>query len=275
MYQRAASPQPIGGVLDNAVRLFKASFTQVIGLAAVASLLESFWRLFDNTFDRLMTGTFDPAQGPGWDVVPMFVGLLAALYLHLAMTSRMHAFAADRAVTVGEALRRALVRYPAMLLCLLALFLPFAFVLVVVAAGVVLFGLVGTLGLALLMPGAVLIVYWYFAVYLVVTANIGGFRALRRSFSLVRGNFWRTVTVLTVALFVQLAVAALVGALAAALGAVAGIGGFGFDSVVFVVEVVVGAATIPFIVAVTLAMLHDLELRREGMDLAQRIEALR
>ena len=64
MYEPPTSPQLIGGVLDGAVKLFKTSFTQTIGLAVVAGVGGSLWRLFDNSLERtlsMMDGTFDPA----------------------------------------------------------------------------------------------------------------------------------------------------------------------------------------------------------------------
>ena len=276
MYQRTSSPQLIGGVLDDAVRLFKAGFKQVIGLAVVSSLLSSFWRLFDNTFNSPLAGSFDPSQRPGWDVVPMLLGALGALYLFLAIVSRMHAFSINRPTTLREALRRALIRYPAMLLCLAAMAWAVASTAVAMIFAIPIFGLGAiVLSLLLLVLVTALIVYWVFAVPLVVTANIGGISALRRSVALVRGNFWRTSTVLVVVFFVQLAVASLIGAVALAFGAVAGLGNLNLDAVVFVVEAAAGGVTTPFIVATMLAMLRDLELRREGEDLAQRIESLR
>ena len=274
MYQRPSSPLPIGGVLDNAVQLFKASFRQVIGLAVATSFLNSLWRLFDDTFERVMAGTFDPALVFGWPVALMALGGIGGLYLLLVIFARMHAFSVNRPATLGEASRRALVRFPAVLLCLLAMAAGPSLALLGTIFAMVGLGAVGALVALLLLPLGVLIVYWILSIFLPVVANIGGFRALRRSFNLVVGNFWRTVTFLTVVAFVGFAAFAAVGALAAALGALAGLGNMSYDVVAFFVELTVGSVTNPFAAATMLALLRDLELRREGEDLAQRIEAL-
>ena len=275
MYQRPSAPLPIGGVLDNAVRLLKATFKQAIGLAVAANLLTSSWRLFDDSLERMVAGTFDPAQGFGWNFALMILGALAGIYLRLVIVARMHAFSINRPTTLGEAFRRALIRYPAVLLFML-----------VILGGSVVFGLIALIALVglgvagaifallLLLPLGALFVYWCLASVLPVAANIGGVQAMRRSFNLVVNNFWRTLTFLTVMLFVELAATAAVGAIAAALGALAGFGNLSYDAVFFVVELVAGSVTTPFMVAAMLALLHDLELRREGEDLAQRIEAL-
>ena len=273
MYLPPASPQLIGSVLDNAFRLLIATFRQVVGLAVVASAIAGAWRLFDDTLGNLAAGNFDPADASFQDVVPVLVGGLVGLYFHLAITARMAAFASNRPIAIAEALRRALRRFPALLVCVLAFILLFSVPFLLGAALISVVGPGGIVGLLALVPALVLIVYLYPATLLVVTANIGGVAALWRSFNLVRRNFWRTTVILSVGSIIVLAATMVVGLVGLAVAALAGFGNVSVDLAAYLVETAGGAVTVPLWIALSLALLRDLELRREGEDLSARIKA--
>ena len=273
MYLPPASPQLIGSVLDNAFRLLIATFRQVVGLAVVASAIAGAWRLFDDTLGNLAAGNFDPADASFQDVVPVLVGGLVGLYFHLAITARMAAFASNRPIAIAEALRRALRRFPALLVCVLAFILLFSVPFLLGAALIAVVGPGGIVGLLALVPALVLIVYLYPATLLVVTANIGGVAALWRSFNLVRRNFWRTTVILSVGSIIVLAATMVVGLVGLAVAALAGFGNVSVDLAAYLVETAGGAVTVPLWIALSLALLRDLELRREGEDLSARIKA--
>ena len=265
MYRMPTVPQDIGGVLDAAFALFKAGWRGAFGLAVAGGAAGSAFRLFDDTLERLLAGDFVP-QAPGWGTVLAVAGGLASLYLYLGVTARLAALAAERPVSIPEALRRALRRYLSMLLCVGAVVAAFA------AAVTTAF-----LSVALLLPAVVaamvLAIFWYFAGCLVITRNIGGVAALRASFALVRGHWWRTAATLTVAYCITLVATVLIGVAAAALGAAAGLVDVSPDALMFAVEVAGSGITMPFMVAVSLVALRDLEVRRQGADLAARIDA--
>ena len=275
MYQRPTSPQLIGGVLDNAFRLLKASFTQVVGLAVVASAVSGVWRLFDDTLENLLAGEFDPEAVSLGSVAPMLMVGLVGLYFNLSAAARMSAVAINRPISVAEALRRALLRFPALLVCVLAFVLLFIAPFMLAALLIAAIGVAGILGLLALAPALVLLVYLYLSSFLVVTANIGGVAALRRSFNLVRHNFWRATVVLTIGSIVLFAATMMIGMVGLAVAALAGFGSVSVDVAAYAVETAGGAVTVPFWIALSLALLRDLELRREGEDLAARIKAVR
>ena len=275
MYQRPTSPQLIGGVLDDAFRLLKASFTQVVGLAVVASAVSGVWRLFDDTLENLIAGEFDPEAVSLGSVAPMLMVGLVGLYFNLSAAARMSAVAINRPISVAEALRRALLRFPALLVCVLAFVLLFIAPFMLTALLIAAIGAAGILGLLALAPALVLLVYLYLSSFLVVTANIGGVAALRRSFNLVRHNFWRATVVLTIGSIVLFAATMMIGMVGLAVAALAGFGSVSVDVAAYVVETAGGAVTVPFWIALSLALLRDLELRREGEDLAARIKAVR
>lgn len=264
MYRMPTVPQDIGGVLDTAFALFKAGWRGAFALAVAAGVASSAYRLFDDTLERLLAG--DLPRLSGWGAALLVAGSLVSLYLYLGAIARLAALAAERPISAREALRRALRRYLSMLLCVGAA------AAVGVAAGTAVF-----LSVLAFLPAAVaamvVFIYWYFAGCLVITRNIGGVAALRGSFVLVRGHWWRTVATLTVGYCITLVATVLIGVVAAALGAAAGLVDVSPDALVFVVEAAGTGITMPFMIAVSLAALRDLELRRGGTDLAARIDA--
>ncbi|MCE2424021.1 MAG: glycerophosphoryl diester phosphodiesterase membrane domain-containing protein, partial [Pseudomonadales bacterium] len=176
-------------------------------------------------------------------------------------------------------------RFPSALLCLLIYFVVFGgiFFVAVIVWGVALatiipaiepsivFGLLFGFGLVI-----GLLVYWCFALPLVVTENLGAVKALGRSWTLVRGHWWRTLLILTSATFIVLVVTvvlSVVGYLLATLAAGTGSVG-GMSVILFGVDTLGGTVTTPLFVAVLLATLHDLTLRRGGDDLQERLEAI-
>ena len=280
MYQLPSVPQDIGGVLDSGFKLFKAGWRQALALATVASAVWSAWRLVDNTIARLIEGNFQP-QPLGWTLLLIPLCSLAGMYLYLGVIARLAALAGGRPVSVREALRRALRRYPSLLLCLLAMTVVLFVAVMALALPIAAFASAGLLagGGALILGGALgvgstlLFIYWYFAFFLLITRNIGAGAALGGSFALVRGHWWRTTATILVAYCITLVAMVLVGLVAAALGALAGLANISPDGLVFVVEAVGGGITMPFMIAVSLVALNDLEVRRQGADLAVRIRA--
>ena len=275
MYQRPASPRPIGGVLGGAFRLQAATFTQVVGLAILYCAIAGAGGLFDDTLDNLAAGTFDPEETSIQEFLPAWLGGLVGLYFFLGVVARMSAFASNRPVSIAEALRRALRRFPALLVCLLVLFAPFLLagaLAALLAVSVALTGLTapssvaGMVGLMALTsaPALVMGIYLHLAAFLVVTADVGSVAALRRSFRLVRRNFWRTTALQAIGT----AAAMLVGAGGLAMAFLAG----SFDNVsinvaAYPIQIALGAVTAPFFAALSLALLRDLELRHEGEGL--------
>ncbi|MEM8660342.1 MAG: hypothetical protein AAGF35_05610, partial [Pseudomonadota bacterium] len=129
--------------------------------------------------------------------------------------------------------------------------------------------------LLLIVPGIILGVSLFFGPYLVVTDELGPIAALRRSHKLVWGDWWRTTIILTVVIFILMAVYVLAGIL----GAFAGYSETESPSVTFytieaIVGIVISAILTPIFPAFGLAVLNDLKLRKEGDDLSARLDAL-
>ena len=276
MYRRPASPRPIGGVLGSAFRLLTAAFTQVAGLAILSSAITGVGMLFDDTFDNLAAGTFDPEEETSIrELLLGWLGNSVGLYLYLGVAARLSAFASHRPVSIAEALRRALLRFPALLVCVLVLAAPLALAGTLTGFVLVFFltegepttaawGVTGIVGLLTLTPALVIGVYLHLAAFLIVTADVGSVAALRRSFRLVRRNFWRTTALQTIGVAATTAVS--VGGLAMAF--LAGfLGNVSIDVAAYLILTAVSVVTTPFLAALSLALLRDLELRHEGEGL--------
>lgn len=134
--------------------------------------------------------------------------------------------------------------------------------------------LLATLALvALIVPGIWLFIAWSVAVPALMTEDVRGFRALRRSFRLVRGRWWPTFLIVMLGFLLAGVVSAIVGGLVGALA-------FAADSEVaeFIVNVLAnvlsGGISTPFTAAFITVLYVDLRVRKEGFDLQLLAERL-
>ena len=304
MYQQQTAPQSIGGVLDSAIRLFKSAWIPVLAMAAACAASSSLPNLFGIVSPDLGIGTTLPGEPDQTvvdveDIVPLvllfvvtFATLPLVLFFGLGLIAQANATRRGALLAWRDAAGVAFRRFPSALLCSLIYFVVFGgiFFVAAIVGGIalaaiipdsepsILIGLLFGFGLVMLasIPVIGLLVYWCFALPLVVTENLGALEALGRSWKLVRGHWWRTLLILTMATFIVLVVTvvlSVVGSLLATLAAGTGSVG-GMSAILFVVNTLGGMVTTPLFVAVLLATLHDLTLRRGGDDLQERLEAI-
>ena len=284
MYQRPDAPQTIGGVLDSGLRLFKASFSQTVGLATFFALPLALPELLNPATGGGVLAPDAAATMP--DLLPagyfvaMIVGMFISLYGFLAVLARMHAVEVGQPLGFGAALRCALRRFPAMMVFTLlygvVILLGFAalagMIGPIVTQNLPFLILLSPLVLGVLILVFMLAIYWYFAPPLIVTQGMGPFRAMKRSLHLVRGNWWRTAIVITLATLIWSALGAIADLLSFAnMFSEAGKWMLGLA---FIFEVLGQGFGALFMSAASLALLHDLILRRGGADLAERIDTL-
>ena len=288
MYRQLATPQHVGGVLDSAVGLVKAAFGAVLVLAVLAAAVRSVPYLFPTWTEVLSSSgvlanrAVDPYRllaALTDSMIGVLVAWLIGILLGMGVIAMMSAVARGGTMPWQTALVVAWRRLPATLGCCLvyvvvlavvfglALFLGAvlirAFPLDIPAATIgIESGLVGmAVSIAAAVPLLVLFVYWCLALPLVVTDSLGSVAALRRSWHLVRGNWWHTLVIVSVAGFIVFVVATLVG-LAGMLLLAATDGGLGVRTTVLLLNTAGGTITTPLFVAALLATLRDLELRR-------------
>lgn len=255
MYQQATAPQSIGGVLDSGFKLFRACFSRVFLLAAVAALVTAPINLLQPYF----------RNGPpsGGVVAAVLGGVLVAAVLagvlYGALIARIDSVARAAPLSLGEALAIGARRLPAMFV---------AGLLAVLVVGV---GL-----LLLIVPGLIVMIWFVFAPSAVIIERLGPLESLSYSRALVRGHWWRTAALLTI-VGIILIVAYVV------LGLVVGVLLFANPAslatgeppwyVEFVVTPLLSAVAAPLTYALLLAIYYDLKTRLEGGDLAARIAA--
>lgn len=273
MYSRPTGPRTIGGVLDDAVRLYRASFSRCWGLALVGGIIGASLGLYATlhlndlgagTPARLTTAGAAAAaarlqamgHSPGLWASYLLI-TLSWLVIRAALIARQNAMAMDYEDTIGSALALALRELPSM----------------IVAA--IVWGIMICVGFILLIiPGIWLwgqLQLWLVAM---IAEEIGPFKALGRSWSLVERNWWRASTTVGVAIVIIWVLSLLDG-----VGTGLGVYFFRADPAVALVvgqlvAVLISMLTMPMLTAVLVAIYHDLRLRRDGGDLAARVSTL-
>jgi hypothetical protein len=254
MYEQPAAPLSIGGVLDSGIKLFKASFNQVVWLAVAAG--------FISQLSGLMMG-----QGMGADGVPelgtmaaltLLVVMAASLVLFAAVVGRMDAVHRGAPISYGESLSLGVG-------CSLPLLGCFILYVLAIAIGSVL----------LIVPGLILMLSLMFAPYMIIIEGKGVIACLKDSHNLVWGNWWRTAAIISIAGFILMAAYMLFGIALVAVVAVEGTASAtgGMTLTQAVLSALFNGLLTPFFYAMTLAVYYDLRVRRDGGDLAAKIEA--
>jgi hypothetical protein len=262
-------PLAIGEVLDLAIQIFKATAIRGIPYGICAVTFEQLPNIYD-----LGSGAVRQPYGgnqPLW-LALFFVGTVLALIAWSALLLQQRAIIERKSSAVGRQLTEALRRLPVFGLATLLFF---------VVAG-------ADFAALLLVPGqyhsgvrALLIVLSaYLAVALsctwpaVLFVDQGPVDALRHSMRLVWGNWWRVsaiyavgaAAVMVLAILVAILIALVVPALVADIPVMMAVYRVLANAMVAVVA--------PFVGALVLAVFGDLRVRKEGIDLQQRIAGL-
>ncbi len=280
MYVKPVTPLTVGGVLDDAIKLYRASFRScwVISLIGSAAMLAaSIWMLSQAV--GLTDGLgFGVARGTEVDpkiMLPRIMGMayqMSKVYVVVGLTSLV-VFAAVFAQTsyvhrgettrgVGDSFIAALSRLPGMIVGSLIF-------VVAISLGTFLF----------FIPGVYLwgkLEFWFAAIF---ADQTGAIDSLGRSWNATAGNWWRSVTIISIALIMMFVLQLLVYVVSGALiGVPLLMTHPDVTSLVFLVPVIVRGLVSVFIFpmypAVMLSTYHDMKLRREGSDLASRAQAL-
>jgi hypothetical protein len=264
MATQPSSPQGIGGVLDTAFQLFKTSFPVVWPISllmALVGLLPMLYLLF------VGMGSIDPqalAQTGGATItntlIMVVMTVVPSLWCMGALLLKQRAVGSDEPMSTGDAFKESLRRVLPLLLATL---------LYSVAV------LVGSI--LLIVPGVILMLSLLMYTALLLFEGKGAIESLTGSHRLVWGNWWRAAAVLTVAailmIVIFIAVSVVVAVATPFIGAASD-----FFLATMIVQLVLNAAVnvfvTPFTSAVLVALYWDLKLRKEGGDLAARVDAL-
>jgi hypothetical protein len=273
MYQKPTVPRSIGGVLDDTLQLYKASFASCWLPALLTGLVSGAFTYF--VLAVPITSGLPQANpllaamdryknlGPAYNVGNIAVSVVTLL-LSGMMIANIAAVSRGETPAFGTALSLSLRRLLAMI------------------GATILFGLAVGVGFVLLLiPGIYLAVRLQLFLVPLIIEPQGPAASLGTSWRLVGGNWWRALTVVTVLFVILLVLELLLGALTGAVGVF--IGGRPIDTAHMIAKVslatlaigaVVRVFTAPLICAVGVALYHDLLLRKGGGDLEARLGAL-
>jgi hypothetical protein len=251
-------PLALGEILDVAIKLvrrsFKALALAVLVVAVAIAVVEILITFSTTTYDSVLgerTAVSDAAA-----VAAGFVSLVLFLVLYVIATVACFGAIADAYIGRRPDWRASL-RFAARragstmwLGILMAIGLTLAFV-------------------ALIVPYFYFAVAWSVAFPVMLLEGVGGTKAMRRSFRLVRGSWWKTFGTLFVAYALTFLLSALGGALVGAIvGAAVGNGSALAVVLQQIVDIGVQVVTLPFFAAVLIVLYVDLRVRKEGFDLA-------
>ena len=195
-------------------------------------------------------------------VVFVLAAYIGAAGLYFASLVRQWRFANGERLPAAEAFRQGL-----------------GLVLPAVVGGILLvLALIGGF-ILLIIPGIYLSIALGLFYFVLVTERANPIAALRRSYRLVRGNWWRTATTITIPVVIIMALSVVVVfvpvfALAFQSATSGDVLGAGVELTINLLSGVVNGITVPWMSAIALTLYHDLRLRAEGGDLEQRMAAL-
>ncbi len=304
MYTRPNAPRSIGGVLDDGLKLWRESLSKTWPLALAAQLLFAIplvmlrMQLKDlpvvpssNAFTaanaantQLMLAII---RSPTL-VLAYVVTVLLAVVCYTAILIRIEGVSTNNAPPLQASLAAGFRLLPRVLLQILVFFLcamVIALALGIVAAivgGVAAAGMGGAKSSVMpIITFTVVFIFMFFLLgrlflsyFALVVDDAGAVASIRLSWTLTRGGWWRCSTILVVLVIIG-TVFALVIAFANGLIAVS----LGPTSVgATVLAQLVGAVANAFLgslyPAVLIAIFHDLKLRKQGVDLVGRVNAL-
>jgi glycerophosphoryl diester phosphodiesterase family protein len=279
-----ARPLSVGEVLDLAFRMFGATLVKCLPYSFAAVIIGQLPNLRDllhgqNTLLMQPDAQMRRLHDPSWLFMDLVAGCGIVL-LYSAVILRAYALVTGHPVASGVELTSSLRRFPGMLLIWILVVLG----MVACLAPAALFLLAGSgfagtamavvAGVILLIPASWLALRWSCSGTVYLLTDRGAVASMAHSWHLTEGSFWRLSLIYTVGIVVIVVLSGITGMLSGMLAAIFARGDIVFMmGVITAVAVLLGAISTPFYVALALAVLGDLSVRKEGSDLAERISS--
>ena len=293
-------PIGLGEILDGAITYIRRNPKATLGLSAIVAgssqALLGIIGVWLNTSASQLTTMRPQALNSFADVfgvigpslvallLTIIITLLASLLLTGMLTAVIGRAVLGQPTTMGDAWQQALPRFPALLgasLLLILIIYPLSFafaaaVLVTPGALVAYLAsdLLGGVLIFLGSVGVVAVMAWIYVTFALATPAIvleraGVLDALRRSYALVRGSWWRVFGILLLAWIIAIIIQSVFqipfGAAQFAIGAT---GSFILAQLVATVGAILAVTVVsPFSSGVPALLYVDLRMRREGFDL--------
>jgi hypothetical protein len=279
-----ARPLSVGEVLDLAFRMFGATLVKCLPYSFAAVIIGQLPNLRDllngqNALLMQPDAQMRRLHDPSWLFMEL-VAVCGTVLLYSAVILRAYALVSGHPVASGVELTSSLRRFPGMLLIWILVVLG----MVACLAPAALFllagdGFAGTAmavvaGVILLIPASWLALRWSCSGTVYLLTDRGAMASMAHSWHLTEGSFWRLSLIYTVGIVVIVVLSGITGMLSGMLAAIFARGDIVLMmAVITAVTVLLGAISTPFYVALALAVLGDLSVRKEGSDLAERISS--
>jgi hypothetical protein len=256
-------PRGVGEVVDTAITLYRRNWRLLVGTAALVivpiQLISAFLNRdatsqFSNLFRSLQTGGTPASTGSGAGFLGEVLALLSLPFFTAALATAAASCYMGSPVTPGEAWRRTMRRFWAVL-----------------GLGVLRFLLLGAALIFFAVPGIFLYIRLLVAPVVLVVEGAGPITALERSWHLTKGHWWRTCAVQVLKVVIAWFGLALFQSLALGLAFVTGPAGWVFMALGGSVAQLL---VYPFVVSVTVVAYFDLRIRKEAFDLAVTVQRL-
>ena len=297
MYVKPTAPRSIGGILDDAVRLYRDSFAKAWPLALCTQLALAAPLLIIRTqFAALPGATANPMANPmaaaanSAAVLAVFKSpsvwlsylavMLVTIGFYNALLVLIDGLATAKMESFGRSLSAGFRLLPRTLLLFLAMF---AVAVIGTAIVGILVGILGALHLSIItgiLVGASVALFLYawgrafLANVALVVEDAGVFGSLGMSWALIKNHWWRTATVYTIAIIIAIVFYVVISILSGVAIAVLHSSVNAAMIVSQLVSIIGGTVLMSFVPAVLLVTYYDLRLRKGGADLASRVNAL-
>ncbi|HEY1898592.1 MAG TPA: hypothetical protein VGG49_02245 [Steroidobacteraceae bacterium] len=268
-----AAAQTLGEVLKTGAQIFRLSLNATLPYGVIVAICGDLANLRSLAMNAPLQGfdSTDPVWW-AWNVA----GSILALLFSSALILRQKALAAGERPSLAAELRQSVVLLSRLIVCvalctlaMVVAMLPFGMALPMTGLNPALTNLASVnVGMLLLLiplslPGAWLSLGLFFAPVALILKKLGPIEAMRFSFRLLRGNWWRTSVLTAVMVGVLLGMLLLVAMMAAAVALGMGISDLKVATTLAIpVGVICGAIIVPWCGAQVLAMMGDLTVRQ-------------
>jgi hypothetical protein len=302
MYQKPSVPRSIGGVLDDTMQLYKASFSRCLLPALLMGVAVTLLAIYQTSRIPLSGNSADlqayfaqSSTASASSTVSSFVGLLLDLVFYSIMIYIISAVSRGEPQPIGASVSASMRRLPAnigaTLLLIIIGIVPFLPLLIAMgghlSSGTTIAQIATRIGpaflvcLVLLVPITYVLVRMMLYMVALVGESQGPLRSLATSWRLIGGNWWRTLTlvgVMGIIIYVlTLVILAIAGGIAVMVVGIPKGAGQVLGAAAMVGAIVGGALRIvsgPLMAALLVSIYQDLVLRKGGGDLEARLGAL-
>lgn len=264
----------IGEVLDAGFRLYRLTLVRCLVLALLSVIVGQIPSAYDLAQGTL-TVPIDEKGAFWWLLV--VVTTAANIWVSVALFWRQWGVVQGRPATLREDLTTALRLWP-------PVFATTLLALLLIAAPGILIGIAWAafdmMGRWLIIPWLVGLVVWVslpamMSVPVRLIEGLGPASSVSRAFTLMRGSWWRSSAIFTIALLVMLVFYTIGGLIGVLIAQLVGTADLAVMTVVTtIITAILGGIFVPFYTSITLVLLLELQVRRGGADIASRLSAL-